>query len=159
MPFQRTAFAAIVSSIRTRLSAYNLTANWVGLQGEPQFWSGDYQITLSPGSATVDEGTATGTGRYGSLIRRQIEVTLMTRTYEDEGERATAALLNHLSVEEVLIDALHLWMPTDAAGLVTEPVRMVGPSKPVQKQGIITSTLLFDSLYPALLESGAVPSP
>jgi hypothetical protein len=155
MPFQRTAFASIISAMRTRLAEYNLTVNWAGLQGEPQFWSGDYQITFAPGQATVDEGTATGTGRFGSLVRRQIELTLMTRTYEDEGERATVALLNHLSTEEVLIDALHLWMPDDLMGLVTEPIRMVGPSKPQQKQGIITSVLLFDALYPALLQSGA----
>lgn len=152
MPFQRTPFADVVSAAIERLRDYEIESCWVGLQDQPQMWLGDYQVSIAPGAASVDEGTATGTGIAGSLIRRPLTLTLKSRSYEDEGERATTALLEHLTLEERILTALHLWMPS--GGIVTEPLRIASgaPSQPQQANGVITSVLAFETLYGALLQ-------
>jgi hypothetical protein len=152
MPFQRTPFADVVAAVIERLQSFDITATWVGLQERPQMWLGDYQISLAPGAASLDEGTATGTGYCGSLIRRTVALTLQSRSYEDEGERATQALYEHLALEEQILAALHLWMP--AGGIVTEPLRLApgAPSQPQQANGVIGSVLTFETLYGALLQ-------
>lgn len=150
--FQRTPFADVVAAVIERLQSFDIYAVWIGLQERPQMWMGDYQVAISPGAASLDDGTATGTGTCGSLIRRPLALTLQSRSYEDEGERATAALLEHLGLEERILAALHLWMP--GSGIVTEPLRIASgaPSQPTQANGVITSVLAFETLYGALLQ-------
>jgi hypothetical protein len=151
--FQRTAFALVIESFTKRMDDFGLRNNWFGLQGPPQFWLGDYQICVSPGKGSTDEGTVIGTGVDGTLIKRPIICTIMSRSYEDEGERATVALYEHLTVEETLMAALHLHMPTGVNTVVVEPFKLSSTEQPQQKQGIITSVLVFDAIYPALLQS------
>jgi hypothetical protein len=150
--FQRTPFSLVIKAFTDRLNSVGLDLNWFGLQGAPQFWLGDYQICLKPGQGAVDEGTMLGTGIPGCLIKRPIVCTLMSRSYEDEGERATQALYDHLAIEELLIAACHLYMPNEVNSIVVEPFKLSGTQEPQQKGGILSSQLVFDALYPALLE-------
>lgn len=150
--FQRTPFSRVIDEFTARLASHGLENHWFGLQGPPQFWLGDYQVCLSPGKGSVDEGTMLGTGVDGTLIRRPVVCNLLSRSYEDEGERATVALHEHLAREEQLIACMHLYMPTGVNTVVVEPFKLSSTSEPQQKQGIITSVLVFDALYPALLE-------
>jgi hypothetical protein len=151
--FQRTPFSLVIKSFTDRMDEVGLENNWFGLQGPPQFWLGDCQICVSPGKGSTDEGSVLGIGIDGTLIKRPIICTIMSRSYEDEGERATVALYGHLAVEETLTAALHLYMPTGVNTIVVEPFKLAETEQPQQKQGIITSLLVFDAVYPALLQS------
>lgn len=152
MLFQRTAYRAVVSAVLSRLLSAGLNSTWIGIKQPTEMWLGDYLLSICPGAAAVDEGTATGTGVCGSLIRRPVRITLMTRSYEDEGERAQQALYEHLDREEALLTLLHLWMPTDANGILVEPMRLQGISDPDQSQGVIRTVFTFEATYPAMLQ-------
>lgn len=148
--FQRTPYRQIVAATLDRLRSNGVTSAWVGIKGPIEMWLGDYLVALKPGAASVDEGTTTGTGACGSVIRRPIAMTIMTRSYEDEAERAEMALYDHLDREESLLALLHLWMPTDPEGILLEPMRLASVSEPTQEQGIIKTVLTFEATYAAI---------
>lgn len=148
MPFQRTAYADVIADIIAKLGDAGLDYNWVGLQQAAQMWLGDYQIAIKPEAAQVDEGSTTGTGTGGTLIRRPVALTIMSRSYQDESERATQALYDHLEREEVILTALHLYMPAS----VVEPIRLARAESPAQTNGVISSVLVFETYYAALLQ-------
>lgn len=150
--FQRTPYREIIAALLERLRANGFTSSWVGIKTPVEMWLGDYLIALRPGAASVDEGTTTGTGRCGSVIRRPVEMTLMTRSYEDEAERAEVALYEHLDREESLLTLLHLWMPTDVDGILLEPMRLASISEPSQEQGILKTQFAFEATYAAMLQ-------
>lgn len=148
MPFQRTAYAEVVADVIARLADAGLDYTWVGLQPSQQMWLGDYQIVIKPEAAQVDEGSTTGTGTGGTLVRRPVALSIMSRSYQDEAERATQALYDHLAREEQILTALHLYMPSS----VVEPIRLARAESPAQGNGVISSVLVFECLYAALLQ-------
>jgi hypothetical protein len=156
MSFQRTPYRSVVAAILARLRGFGLNSTWVGIKMPTEMWLGDYLIALSPGAASVDEGTTTGTGVCGSILRRPVKLVLMSRSYEDEGERAERALYEHLDREEQMLTALHLWMPTDINGIIVEPFRLANISDPEQVQGVIKTVLTFEATYPAWLQYGTI---
>lgn len=151
MSFQRTAFAKIVQDVMARLQSEAVDLSWVSLLEAPQFWLGDYQVVVRPGSVRTDEGSATGTGIAGSLIVREIEVVVQSRYQTDEGDRALEALLEHLDREETVLAALHLYMPASGEGILTEPLRLESGSKPAWNAGVVSSTFTFAATYAAQL--------
>lgn len=150
--FQRTPYRDIIAALLERLRENGFTSAWVGIKSPIEMWLGDYLVALRPGAASVDEGTTTGTGTCGSMIRRPVDMTLMTRSYEDESERAEIALYEHLDREEALLTLLHLWMPTDPDGILLEPMRLASISQPIQEQGIIKTEFAFEAAYAAMLQ-------
>lgn len=146
--FQRTPFADIVREVIAQLELYALKSTWVGIQEKIPMMLGDYLIAIQPGSPMADEGTATGTGPTGTIIRRTITLTIKSRSYEDEGERAFQALMEHLTVEELALTAMQAYM----SDLLTEPMCLTEGGQSVrQETGVITSSLPFRCVYPALL--------
>lgn len=151
MSFQRTAFRKIVADVLARLQSEDIDLSWVSLLEAPQFWLGDYQVIVRPGGVVPDDGSATGTGVAGSLLKRQIEVVVQSRYQVDEADRSLQALLEHLDREETVLAALHLYMPASGEGILTEPLRLENGGKPQWQAGVVSSTFTFAAVYAAQL--------
>ena len=153
--FQRTAFETILADIEAKLAAATPPfVHFVALEeAEPDAYLGDQQVVIRPGALSPDPGTTEGTGTMGNIVHRDVELILMTRSYLDEGGRGRKALLAHLAKEELLLTTLHLYMPTNANGLLVEGFRLKASSRVTMKQGWLTTPFVFDACYPALLQS------
>lgn len=152
--FQRTKFETVLTDVETQLQNAGFK-HFVYAEGndDPDGFLGDNQIAITIDSMTPDEGTLEGTGTRGNILIRKMQFHLMNRCNLDEGSRGKKAILQHLAMEEKILTALHIYMPSNANGILVQGARFAGSTKPTFKQGWTKSTMQFDFNYAGWLQS------
>lgn len=127
----------ILLAIRTRLvAATSLDDAQVGVfagdpEDAPHHLAGQ-DVLLCPREEPIGEGDAGG-GRYTGLRVRHLDIAVRTRLWVDNPDsdlaRLTDVSLGHFVVEDLVADALHLWLPVAAAD---EPGDLDGIAMPLE---------------------------
>ena len=141
----RSRLSAILPLIQARVTAVmGLPEERVLLTGEmdnlPWDTQADQYVWIRPREMRPNAPIIVGAGRHDARTNRSCLATLRTRYAVDEGPQEARWLLDrsfgHLDAEQLLLDALFLFQPTDAAGnwLVHEPLQPMPVSAPRKDQ-------------------------
>jgi hypothetical protein len=161
-----TSLRAILPAIQAQLaSVTGLTTNRVLLvqrETTPRF-QGDQDVLVRAGPPQPEDGFELGSGRHAAIVTRLVQVTARTRWAVDESDRDDYALVDedygHLALEEAVVNALHIWVPTDRNGnwLSVEPMHWRPHEAPVHDEPLpaswLSTSLLFDVRYHLSLPS------
>lgn len=130
----RTPLKPVLLAIQAQLaSRTGLPAERVALLGrrqEPPHFADDHDLWVRPGVPAPDPAQNDGAGRIATVINRQLLVVLRSRLWADLSDRDDFLLTDdaygHLALEEVVLDALHDFMPTSGQdALLWEPMRAI----------------------------------
>lgn len=154
--------APIATSLRTILPSVtaNLAARTGVAEGDilllaredtPHFHAAA-DLLLRVGPPQPDEGFSLGAGRHAVVLRRQLQVTPRVRLALDVSDRDDQALLGEqglLSLEEAVVNALHIWTPEDTDGnwLTVEPLHWSPGGPPVHETPVSQSWLHTDLVF------------
>lgn len=162
----RTSYAAIAPAITERI------ADVAGIPGSRVFWVarrrvehylGPWDVLLRPRAGISLDETTTGGGRWDTRVRRILDVAVRVGLAVDEAARdyqwlfadadEDTGLIGYFRAQEAIIDALHLFLPTDGDGngLLAEPMRLVNDIDPLREEGSESvwgdGTLAFEMVY------------
>ena len=157
--------APVATSLRTILPAITaqlttvtgVTDNRVLLLQRPDtpHIQGDSDLLVRVGTPAPHQGMGDGTGRYGVLLHRTLQVTARVRRAVDQADRDDLALLGDLGIlalEEAVVNALHIWVPrAENDWLSPEPIHWVPGGQLLHEtplhQSWLHSDLVFDLYY------------
>ena len=151
-----TSARTLLSAIQAQLaSATGVTANRVLIVQRPDtpHFQGDKDILVRLGPPAPEDGFTVGAGRHCCLLTRQLQVTPRTRWATDESDRDDLSLLDevngHLALEEAVVDALHVWVPTDAQEnwLTAQPLHWLPSAPPVRETPLSRSWVHTDLVF------------
>lgn len=150
-----TSLATILPKITARLAdVTGVSSNRVLLLARPDtpHFQGDSDLLVRVSAPLPDDGFAHGAGRHGGVVvRRTVQVTPRVRSAHDQGDRDDAALTSAaglLPLEESVVNALHVWVPTSGDDwLAIEPMHWRPGGQPVHPTPVHQSWLHSDLVF------------
>lgn len=154
-----TPLATILEAVKAQIVANTtVTDNRVLLVTKkriPKF-QGDQDCLILPGPIQALEDFSAAAGRIACIVLRPLVITIRTRFGVDMSDRSdswiTDPTLGHYVLEEALVAALHIYLPTDSLGnaYTQEPIHWVNSTSPEQDKQDQTwaeTTLQFTIKY------------
>lgn len=111
---------AIAKAIQTRLLALNiLPSRRVVIAARVYEWNApkwDHLIAVRPVDLEVYQDWAESKGRHCTMVNREFSVDLYTRMSLDDVLKDEDWTNDHFAYQDAIIDALHVWLPTENGG-------------------------------------------
>jgi hypothetical protein len=153
-----TSFRPILAAIKAQLAAVPALAAervLVAQRDRVPHIQGDSDAVVRVGKPLPEDGFTVGSGRHATVLVRPVQVTPRVRWAVDEGDRDDHAMEDAdsglLALEEAVIDALHVWVPTteDEEWLTVQPLHWVPSAEPVRETPVNHAWLHSDLVFMA----------
>lgn len=150
-----TSLRSILPLVTAQLtSVTGVTSNRVLLLQRPDtpHFQGDSDLLLRIGPAQPEPGFSHGAGRVAVVLGRTLQVTARVRRAVDESDRDDYALLDAtsglLALEESVVNALHIWVPTSEDNWYTiEPIHWMPGGQLLHETPVNLSWLHSDLVF------------